>query len=170
MRDLGALMVAFRAFVSKEPMARQVSGHEQPVGTTRTLESTPDGAVVKRSVLAGGLRVVTEHVPASRSATVGLWVGVGSRDEQPAVAGAAHYLEHLLFKGTAKRSATQIAEEIDAVGGEVNAFTSKEHTCYYAQVLDADLPLALDLVTDVVFDARCDPSDVDTERRVVLEE
>ncbi|GAA1943366.1 pitrilysin family protein [Amycolatopsis minnesotensis] len=151
-------------------MARQVSGHEQPVGSTRTLESTSDGAVVKRTVLAGGLRVVTEHVPASRSATVGLWVGVGSRDEQPAVAGAAHYLEHLLFKGTAKRGATQIAEEIDAVGGEFNAFTSKEHTCYYAQVLDADLPLAVDLVTDVVFDARCDPSDVDTERRVVLEE
>lgn len=151
-------------------MARQVFGHEQPAGSTRTLESTSDGAVVKRTVLAGGLRVVTEHVPASRSATVGLWVGVGSRDEQPAVAGAAHYLEHLLFKGTAKRSATQIAEEIDAVGGEFNAFTSKEHTCYYAQVLDADLPLALDLVTDVVFGARCDPSDVDTERRVVLEE
>ncbi|QWF77094.1 M16 family metallopeptidase [Amycolatopsis sp. CA-230715] len=151
-------------------MARQVSGHEQPAGSTRTLESTSDGAVVKRTVLAGGLRVVTEHVPASRSATVGLWVGVGSRDEQPAVAGAAHYLEHLLFKGTGKRSATQIAEEIDAVGGEFNAFTAKEHTCYYAQVLDADLPLAVDLVTDVVFDALCEPSDVDTERRVVLEE
>src|SRR3569833_2115587 len=144
MRDLGALMVAFRAFVSKGPKARQVYGHEQPVGTTRTLESTPDGAVVKRSVLPGGLRVITEHVPASRSATVGLWVGIGSRDEPVAVAGAAHYLEHLLFKGTKNRDATQIAEEIDAVGGEFNAFTAKEHTCYYAQVLDADLPLAVD--------------------------
>jgi len=151
-------------------MARQVSGHEQPVGTTRTLESTSDGAVVKRSVLAGGLRVITEHVPASRSATVGLWVGIGSRDEPASVAGAAHYLEHLLFKGTANRDATQIAEEIDAVGGEFNAFTSKEHTCYYAQVLDADLPLAMDLVTDVVFEALCADRDVDTERSVVLEE
>ncbi|HEY3708129.1 MAG TPA: pitrilysin family protein [Amycolatopsis sp.] len=151
-------------------MARQVSGHEQPVGSTRTLESTSDGAVVRRSVLPGGLRVITEHVPASRSATVGLWVGVGSRDEPPAVAGAAHYLEHLLFKGTANRDARQIAEEIDAVGGEFNAFTAKEHTCYYAQVLDADLPLAMDLVTDVVFEALCTDRDMDTERSVVLEE
>jgi predicted Zn-dependent peptidase len=151
-------------------MARQVSGHEQPVGTTRTLESTPDGAVVKRSVLPGGLRVITEHVPASRSATVGLWVGIGSRDEPGAVAGAAHYLEHLLFKGTKHRDATQIAEEIDAVGGEFNAFTAKEHTCYYAQVLDADLPLAMDLVTDVVFEALCTDRDMDMERSVVLEE
>ena len=151
-------------------MARQVSGHEQPVGTTRTLESTSDGAVVKRSVLAGGLRVITEHVPASRSATVGLWVGIGSRDEPASVAGAAHYLEHLLFKGTTNRGAKQIAEEVDAVGGEFNAFTSKEHTCYYAQVLDADLPLAMDLVTDVVFEALCTDRDMDTERSVVLEE
>ncbi|MGH3519458.1 MAG: M16 family metallopeptidase [Haloechinothrix sp.] len=125
---------------------------------------------VRLTVLPGGLRVITEQVPGMRSATVGLWVGIGSRDEDPAVAGAAHYLEHLLFKGTAHRSAAQIAEEIDAVGGEFNAFTSKEHTCYYAQVLDADLPLAMDLVTDVVFDAACADSDVDTERSVVLEE
>jgi predicted Zn-dependent peptidase len=151
-------------------MARTLPGHEQPVGSTRTLESTPDGAVVKRTVLPGGLRVITEHVPASRSATVGLWVGVGSRDEQPSVAGAAHYLEHLLFKGTRNRDAKAIAEEIDAVGGEFIAFTSKEHTCYYAQVLDGDLPLAMDLVTDVVFEALCADSDVETERSVVLEE
>jgi predicted Zn-dependent peptidase len=121
-------------------------------------------------VLPGGLRVITERVPASRSATVGLWVGIGSRDEPAQVAGAAHYLEHVLFKGTSHRDATQIAQEIDAVGGEFNAFTSKEHTCYYAQVLDEDLPLAVDLVTDVVFEALCAESDVDTERSVVLEE
>ncbi|WP_216216313.1 M16 family metallopeptidase [Amycolatopsis aidingensis] len=151
-------------------MARQIAGHEQPVGSTRTLESSADGSLVKRTVLPGGLRVITERIPGSSSATVGLWVGVGSRDEQPAVAGAAHYLEHLLFKGTGRRDATRIAEEIDAVGGEFNAFTAKEHTCYYAQVLDEDLPLAVDLVTDVVFDALCADSDVDTERSVVLEE
>lgn len=151
-------------------MARKLAGHEQPVGGTRTLDSGSDGSLVKRTVLPGGLRVVTEQVPGVRSATVGLWVGIGSRDEQPTVAGAAHYLEHLLFKGTAGRDATQIAEEIDAVGGELNAFTAKEHTCYYAQVLDEDLPLAVDLVTDVVFKARCADSDVDTERSVVLEE
>jgi predicted Zn-dependent peptidase len=151
-------------------MAPQIAGHEQPIGSTRTLESTSDGALVKRTVLPGGLRVITERVPASRSATVGLWVGIGSRDESASVAGAAHYLEHVLFKGTSHRGATQIAEEIDAVGGEFNAFTAKEHTCYYAQVLDEDLPLAMDLVTDVVFDALCAEADVDTERSVVLEE
>ena len=140
------------------------------MGTTRTLETGANGQVVKRTVLPGGLRVITEHVPGVRSATVGLWVAVGSRDETPKVAGAAHYLEHLLFKGTTHRSAVRIAEEIDAVGGELNAFTAKEHTCYYAQVLDEDLPLAMDLVTDVVFEALCAESDVDTERSVVLEE
>ncbi|MDQ3153333.1 MAG: insulinase family protein [Actinomycetota bacterium] len=116
------------------------------------------------------MRVVTEHVPGARSAAVGMWVGVGSRDEPEPVAGAAHYLEHLLFKGTARRTAAQIAEEIDAVGGELNAFTAREHTCYYAHVLDSDLPLAVDLVCDVLGDALLDPADVDLERRVVLEE
>ncbi len=149
----------------KGRMARQIPGYEQPIGRTRTLD-----VGVRRTVLPGGLRVITEHVPGVRSVTVGLWVGVGSRDEPPSVAGGAHYLEHLLFKGTANRSATQIAEEIDAVGGEFNAFTAKEHTCFYAQVLDEDLPLAMDLVTDVVFEALCTDSDMDTERSVVLEE
>jgi predicted Zn-dependent peptidase len=126
--------------------------------------------VVKRTVLPGGLRVITEQIPGVRSTSVGIWVGVGSRDEKPTVAGAAHYLEHLLFKGTERRTAAQIAQEIDAVGGELNAFTAKEHTCYYAHVLDDDLPLAVDLVCDVVFDALLAESDVETERGVVLEE
>ncbi|SFS34582.1 Predicted Zn-dependent peptidase [Saccharopolyspora flava] len=125
---------------------------------------------MRRTVLPGGLRVVTEPVPGVRSASVGIWVGVGSRDETRAQAGAAHYLEHLLFKGTAKRTAVGIAQEIDAVGGELNAFTSKEHTCYYAHVLDEDLPLAVDMLCDVVFDAINDAADVDVERSVVLEE
>lgn len=105
-----------------------------------------------------------------RSAAIGMWVGVGSRDEPDAIAGAAHYLEHLLFKGTTRRTAAQIAEEIDAVGGELNAFTGKEHTCYYAHVLDADLTLGLDLVCDVLGFATLDPADVELERSVVLEE
>lgn len=139
-------------------------------GSTRILERTAEGCVVKKTVLPGGLRVITEQVPGVRSASVGIWVGVGSRDEKPAVAGAAHYLEHLLFKGTAKRTAIEIAEQIDEVGGELNAFTAKEHTCYYAHVLDEDLPLAMDLVCDVVFDALLAESDVEIERGVVLEE
>lgn len=142
--------------------------HQKP-GTTRTLERTEAGEV-RGTLLPGGLRVVTEHVPGVRSASVGMWVAVGSRDEQPAVAGAAHYLEHLLFKSTSRRSAMRIAEEIDAVGGELNAFTAKEHTCYYAHVLDEDLPLAVDLVCDVVFEALCTERDMETERSVVLEE
>jgi predicted Zn-dependent peptidase len=126
--------------------------------------------MVRRSVLPCGLRVITEQVPATQSAAIGVWVGVGSRDERPSVVGAAHYLEHLLFKGTARRTAAQIAEEMDEVGGELNAFTTKEHTCFYAHVLDTDLSLAVDLLTDVVFDASLDPSDVETERNVVLDE
>ncbi|MGH3436342.1 MAG: M16 family metallopeptidase [Sciscionella sp.] len=149
---------------------RSLPGHLQRPGSTRTLESTGDGAQVRRTVLPGGLRVITERVPGVRSASVGIWVSVGSRDEQPKVAGAAHYLEHLLFKATRRRTAVDFAEEIDAVGGELNAFTAKEHTCYYAHVLDEDLPLAVDLVTDVVFDATLAASDVEVERGVVLEE
>ncbi|EWC58199.1 peptidase, M16 family [Actinokineospora spheciospongiae] len=150
-------------------ISSRTPGHLQKPGSTVVLERSAD-AEVRRTLLPGGLRVITERVPGVRSASVGIWVGVGSRDEAPPVAGAAHYLEHLLFKGTAKRSAAAIAEEIDAVGGELNAFTAKEHTCYYAHVIDEDLPLALDLVADVVFDAVCAESDVETERGVVLEE
>ncbi|HEX4101513.1 MAG TPA: pitrilysin family protein [Pseudonocardiaceae bacterium] len=128
------------------------------------------GAELQRSVLPAGLRVVTQQLAGSRSAAVGMWVAVGSRDEPTAVAGAAHYLEHLLFKGTARRSAAAIAEEIDAVGGELNAFTTRDCTCYHAQVLDSDLELAVDLVCDVLGDALIEPADVETERGVVLEE
>lgn len=125
---------------------------------------------MRRTTLPGGLRVVTEYLPAVRSASVGVWVGVGSRDEGTTVAGAAHFLEHLLFKSTPTRTAVDIAQAMDAVGGELNAFTSKEHTCYYAHVLDTDLALALDLVADVVLNGRCAVDDVELERDVVLEE
>jgi predicted Zn-dependent peptidase len=137
---------------------------------TKVLERDGAGHVVTRTVLPGGLRVITEQVPGVRSAAVGMWVGVGSRDESPTVAGSAHFLEHLLFKGTRKRTAAQIAEEIDAVGGELNAFTAKEHTCFYVHALDADLPLAIDLVADVVFFATMAQDDFELERGVVLEE
>jgi predicted Zn-dependent peptidase len=125
---------------------------------------------VRRTQLPGGLRVLSETVPGVRSVSIGIWIGVGSRDEQPAQAGAAHYLEHLLFKGTGRRTAAAIAEELDAVGGELNAFTAKEHTCYFAHVLDTDLPLAVDVLSDVVTEATLRPADVELERSVVLEE
>ncbi|PQP42739.1 peptidase M16 [Mycolicibacterium austroafricanum] len=125
---------------------------------------------MRRTQLPGGLRVVTEHIPSVHSASVGVWVNVGSRDEGRSVAGAAHFLEHLLFKATPTRTAVQIAQAVDAVGGELNAFTAREHTCYYAHVLDSDLELAVDLVADVVLNGRCAPGDVEVERDVVLEE
>ncbi len=125
---------------------------------------------MRRTTLPGGVRVVTEYLPAVRSASVGVWVGVGSRDEGATVAGAAHFLEHLLFKSTPTRTAVDIAQAMDAVGGELNAFTAKEHTCYYAHVLDSDLALAVDLVADVVLNGRCAVEDVELERDVVLEE
>jgi predicted Zn-dependent peptidase len=123
-----------------------------------------------RTELPGGVRVLTEQVPGVRSVALGVWIAIGSRDERPDQAGAAHYLEHLLFKGTGRRTAQGIAEEMDAVGGELNAFTAKEHTCYYAHVLDEDLPLALDVLADVVTNAELAHTDVELERGVVLEE
>ena len=130
----------------------------------------PHDSAVRRSVLPGGLRVVTEFLPSVRSVALGIWVGVGSRDEDVPHAGATHYLEHLLFKGTRKRTALEISSAMDAVGGEMNAFTAKEYTCYYARVLDADLPLAIDVLSDMVTASLIEPRDVDAERNVVLEE
>src|SRR5215475_3424105 len=127
-------------------------------------------STVRRTVLPGGLRVVTEFLPSVRSVALGIWVGVGSRDEDTSHAGATHYLEHLLFKGTHKRTALEISAEMDAVGGEMNAFTAKEYTCYYARVLDSDLPLAIDVLSDMVTSSLIEPKDVDAERNVVLEE
>ena len=127
-------------------------------------------STVTRTVLPGGLRVITESLPAVRSAAFGIWAGVGSRDEDLEHAGATHYLEHLLFKGTTRRSALDISAAMDAVGGELNAFTAKEYTCYYARVLDADLPLAIDVLADMVTSSLIEPKDVDAERGVILEE
>lgn len=125
---------------------------------------------VRRTVLPSGLRIVTEEVPSVRSAAVGIWVNVGSRDEAPATAGASHFLEHLLFKGTTSRTALEISSSIESVGGEMNAFTSKEYTCFYARVIDTDLPMAIDVVSDLITSSIVTALDVDAERKVVLEE
>src|ERR1700691_1210857 len=138
----------------------------------RTVGSPMNAAdsTVRRTVLPGGLRVVTEFLPAVRSVALGIWVGVGSRDEDEPHAGATHYLEHLLFKGTRQRTALDISAAMDAVGGELNAFTAKEYTCYSAGGLDAALPLAIDVLSDMVTSSLIEPKDVDAERNVVLEE
>ncbi|MFT4285304.1 MAG: pitrilysin family protein, partial [Protaetiibacter sp.] len=128
------------------------------------------GTLVRRSVLPSGVRVLTERVPGSQSATVGFWVAVGSRDEQPVTYGSTHFLEHLLFKGTGTRSALDIAVAFDSVGGEHNALTAKEHTCYYAKVRDRDLEMAVRVLADMFASSRIDPDDFENERGVILEE
>jgi predicted Zn-dependent peptidase len=138
---------------------------EQKPGTTRTLIEG-----VQRTVLPGGLRVVTEHVPGVRSAAIGVFVGVGSRDETATLNGASHFLEHLLFKGTPTRSAMDISSSLDAVGGEFNAYTAREYTCYHARVLDQDLPMAIDVLGDMLTASLITPDDVEAEREVILDE
>ena len=147
-----------------------VLGHEQRPGTTRTLLTAEQGGLVKRTVLPGGLRIITEQMPSVRSAAIGIWVNVGSRDEVASQTGSAHYLEHLLFKGTKTRSALEISSTIDAVGGEMNAFTSKEVTCFYTRVLDTSVPQAIEVLVDMITSATITSVDVDQERQVVLEE
>ncbi len=149
----------------------RTSSEGRAVARTQTLLKGQNGiGTVRRTTLPGGLRVVTETLPSVRSATFGIWAHVGSRDETPSLNGATHYLEHLLFKGTGKRSALDISSAIDAVGGEMNAFTAKEYTCYYARVLDTNLPLAIDIVCDMLTGSLIRAEDVDAERGVILEE
>ncbi|TQL48388.1 putative Zn-dependent peptidase [Homoserinimonas aerilata] len=127
-------------------------------------------SLVRRSVLPSGVRILSERVPGARSATIGFWVAVGSRDEQPVTYGSTHFLEHLLFKGTASRSALDIAVSFDAVGGEHNAATAKEYTCYYAKVQDRDLPMAVEVLADMFTSSLLDTDEFETERGVILEE
>jgi predicted Zn-dependent peptidase len=125
---------------------------------------------IERTEFSSGLRVVTERMPGVRSVSIGFWVLAGSRDERPAISGASHFLEHLLFKGTERRSARDIAEAFDAIGGDVNAFTAKEFTCFYARILDRDLEMAVDHLVDMVEHSVVRKADLDAERQVILEE
>lgn len=121
-------------------------------------------------LLPNGVRICTEAVPGVRSAALGIWVGTGSRHEKASENGAAHFIEHMVFKGTQRRTAAALAEEMDAIGGQVNAFTTKECTCFHARVLDTHLPLATDILCDMFFSSRFAEEDVETERGVILEE
>jgi predicted Zn-dependent peptidase len=122
------------------------------------------------TTLPNGLRIVTEHMPGLQSASLGVWVTAGGRHETAAQNGIAHFLEHMAFKGTARRTARQIAEEIEDVGGYINAYTSKEMTAYYARVLSADTALALDVISDIVLNPVFNAEDIETERHVILQE
>ncbi|MEE1621949.1 pitrilysin family protein [Zafaria sp. J156] len=139
-------------------------------GDPTILHGEAGGALVRRSVLPGGVRVLTEAMPGQRSATIGFWIGVGSRDEAAGQHGSTHFLEHLLFKGTRRRTALEIASAFDEVGGESNAATAKENTCYFARVLDSDLDLAIDVIADMVTSAVLDEDELEQERSVILEE
>ena len=126
--------------------------------------------MIEISTLPSGIRLVTEHMPGSGAVALGFWVDAGSRDERLEVAGASHFLEHLLFKGTETRSAQEIAEAIEAVGGEMNAFTTKEYTAFYVRLLAEDLPLALDILSEIMWGPAFRPAEIDAERQVILEE
>ncbi len=125
---------------------------------------------VKITNLDNGMRVVSEAMPHVRTASVGVWVGAGTRDEPASINGAAHLLEHMAFKGTERRSALSIAEEIEAVGGHLNAYTSREQTAYYARILGEDLPLAVDILADILQHSTLDPEELKREQDVVLQE
>jgi predicted Zn-dependent peptidase len=124
----------------------------------------------RRSLLPGGIRVITERMPHVRSVAVGVWVETGSRREPESRGGMSHLIEHLVFKGTATRSAEEIARTMDSVGGQMDAFTTKEHTCFYVQVLDEHLPLAVDLLTDILLHPKFDGDELEREKSVVLQE
>jgi predicted Zn-dependent peptidase len=122
------------------------------------------------TTLPNGLRVVTEELPGIATATLGLWVEVGTRHESPEINGISHYLEHMAFKGTTTRTAKQIAEEIENVGGQINAYTSRENTAYHARVLQEDVPLALEIIADIIQNSIFDPEEIERERSVILQE
>src|SRR5437868_14891168 len=122
------------------------------------------------SRLANGLRVATDTIQTVDTVSLGIWVDVGTRHERAAINGAAHFLEHMAFKGTERRSARDIAEEIEAVGGHLNAYTSRESTAYYAKVLKEDVPLALDILADILLNSSFDPTEFERERTVILQE
>jgi predicted Zn-dependent peptidase len=126
--------------------------------------------MINKSILDNGIRVITERIPYASSVSIGIWVANGSRHERRESNGVAHFIEHLLFKGTDRRSSLDIAREIDSVGGVLNAFTSREYVCYYAKVLDKFLPKAVDLLTDIFLNSTFDPEEIEKERRVVLQE
>src|SRR3990172_11986356 len=128
------------------------------------------GLKYQKTVLENGIKVITEEIPYLKSASIGIWVITGSRDEEPRENGISHFIEHLMFKGTERRTAFEIAREIDSVGGTLNAFTGREYTCFYAKVIDKNLPLAIDLLSDIFLHSSMDPKDVEKERMVILQE
>jgi len=128
------------------------------------------GSLYQKTVLRNGIRVVTEKIPSVKSVSTGIWVSVGSRDERNGERGVSHFIEHMLFKGTQRRTALDIAKELDAVGGFANAFTSKEHVCFHAKVLGSHLPLVVDVLADLFLNSVFAPQEIEREQQVILQE
>lgn len=126
--------------------------------------------VYQKTVLPNGVRVITEEIDYVRSVSIGLWVGAGSRDEREGNEGISHFIEHMLFKGTKNRTAKELAESLESVGGQLNAFTTKEFTCFYAKVLDENLDLSIDVLSDMFFNSLFDAKEIEKEKKVVIEE
>ena len=125
---------------------------------------------MNKSVLANGIRILTRKMPHVRSVSMGVWVNVGARDEAEPENGLSHFIEHMIFKGTRKRSSFQIAKEFDAIGGQTNAFTAMEHTCYHAKVLDSHMETMVEILTDIFLNSTFDPAEVERERPVIFQE
>ena len=126
--------------------------------------------MIRKYTCQNGVRIILEEIPTVRSVAIGIWIKTGSRHETKELNGISHFLDHMFFKGTEKRTSQEIAEAFDSIGGQVNAFTSKEYTCYYAKVLDNHAPYALEVLSDMFFHSRFDPEEVEKEKKVVLEE
>src|SRR5258707_15414518 len=141
-----------------------------PVIPSPTSSYDSQSRMVTREVLDTGLRLITETMPHVRSVSLGVWLTCGSRHESVDRSGIAHFVEHMLFKGTGTRTAEDIAQAIDSIGGQLDAFTAKEYASYYIKVLDEHLPLALDILADIVRNPAFDPDDIEREKKVVLEE
>ena len=140
------------------------------IETRRGLPATVSDTAIQREVLSNGLRLVTERMPHVRSVSIGVWLTRGSRHEPAAHEGIAHFVEHMLFKGTSQRSAEDIAQQVDSIGGHLDAFTSKEYAGYFIKVLDEHLPLAVDVLSDLVTAPLFDAAEIEREKKVVLEE
>jgi predicted Zn-dependent peptidase len=158
--------VAVVGVEAAEAVAAAVEHAALPVGAG----IRPPVPMIRTDVLPSGLSLATEHMEDARSVCIGFWVGTGSRDEEAGEEGASHFLEHLLFKGTEERSPSAIAEAVDEVGGDFNAFTTKEYTAFYIRLLAEHLPLGLDILSDIMWRPALRPSDLEAERQVILDE
>ena len=154
----------YRSFVIQQQKLKSIKRSVSPAITQKA------EATYHKTILPNGVRIVTEEIPHVRSLSLGFWIETGSRDEFTANNGISHFIEHMVFKGTKKRSIKEIAQSIESVGGYLNAFTSKEHTCYYARVLDEHLELATDVLSDMVFQPTFPEKEFEKERNVILEE